>query len=242
MPLCYTLFIRCLSLKVQLVLPSPIAFFVVGRFAQGGSVNYKAVLFDYDGVLTTDKSGSLTTNTYISKITGIDYAAIDKAIRPYNERLLKGQLTHLDIWDDVCAKLNTKTDFKVLDAAFKSTPLNNDMLSLARKLKKQYKVGIITDNKKDRIDCLRVYQNLDEIFDPIIVSAEVGFNKLSEDIFMYAVNYLQLKPAECVFIDNTRENLEAPKMLGMATIYHDDKVNDVSLIEKILQIDLGITY
>jgi len=42
----------------------------------------KAVFFDHDGVLTIDKTGSLTTNRFLSEQTGISYEAIGIAVRP----------------------------------------------------------------------------------------------------------------------------------------------------------------
>jgi len=198
-------------------------------------MNYKAIFFDYDGVLTTDKTGSLSTNKYLSKITGIDYNKIDSIIRPYNDDLLMGKISHLDIWDDICNKLNIKLNYKVLIDAFKSTPINNGMFLLAKKLNKKYDVGIITDNKKNRIDCLREHQKLDTIFSPIIVSAEIGCNKKNKAIFEKAISSLQLKPEDCIFIDNTNDNLVIPKEMGMVTIFHDDKINDIVRLENDLK-------
>jgi putative hydrolase of the HAD superfamily len=41
----------------------------------------KAVFFDFDGVLTLDRTGSLTTNRYLNQTTGIPLERIDAAIR-----------------------------------------------------------------------------------------------------------------------------------------------------------------
>jgi len=196
----------------------------------------QAILFDFDGVLTTDKTGSLTTNRYLSEATGIAFATIQAALKPFNHGLLLGKTTHAAIWPEVCARLGRDIDFALLDAAFKSTPLNTAMFDLARSLKHRYRIGIITDNKLDRIDCLRAHHQLDALFDPIVVSAAVGSDKSDEAIFQYALDQLGTKPGECLFIDNTASNLDAPAHLGMRVVHFDDEANDIpALIDALRQ-------
>jgi FMN phosphatase YigB (HAD superfamily) len=194
----------------------------------------KAIFFDYDGVLTTDKTGSLTTNRYLSKMAAVEYEAVRKAFSKYNQELLVGKITHREIWDAVCEAMHCKIDFSLLEQAFLSTPANGAMLALARRLKPQYALGIITDNKKDRIDCVRTSQGLDALFNPIVVSAEFGSGKDSPAVFEYALRCLDIRPEESLFIDNNPENLIAPKALGMGVILHDDEENDVGKLVTVL--------
>jgi HAD superfamily hydrolase (TIGR01509 family) len=187
----------------------------------------KALFFDYDGVLTTDKTGSLTTNRYLSEMTTVEYDTIRKAFAQYNKDLLVGKTTHRAIWEAVCEAACCKIDFSLLEQAFLSTPPNDPMFALARRLKPKYKLGIITDNKRDRIACLRKSQDLDALFNPIVVSAEFGSDKDSPAVFEYALRCLDIRPEEGVFIDNNPDNLIAPGALGMGVIFHDDEKNDV---------------
>ena len=187
----------------------------------------KAIFFDYDGVLTTDKTGSLTTNKYLSHASGVDYELIQKAFSYYNADLILGKTTHKAIWSYVCKLIEHELDFSLLEQAFLSTPTNDAMFALARDLRKRYAVGIITDNKKDRLDCLRKSQQLDELFDPVIVSAEHGVGKQSPTIFERALRELHIGPEEAGFVDNTPANLVVAQQLGMHTYLHDDELNDV---------------
>lgn len=200
----------------------------------------KAIFFDYDGVLTTDKTGSLTTNRYLSKATGIEYEVIRKAFSKYNHDLLVGKITHREIWGAVCEASHCTIDFSLLEQAFLSTPANDAMFALARGLKRKYALGIITDNKKDRIDCVRASQGLDAIFNPIVVSAEFGSGKDSPAVFEYALRCLDIRPEESLFIDNNPENLIAPKALGMGVVFHDDEENDMSKLITLLTEDFLI--
>jgi len=192
----------------------------------------KAVLFDFDGVLTTDKTGSLTTCKYLSDVTGINFHDISSAYKPFNNDLLLGKTSHSKIWNLFCEKLGKQIDDNLLIEAFKSTPLNQTMINIANSLKKKgLLLGIVTDNKKDRIDFLRAYHKLDDIFDCIIVSADFGVDKSSQDIFIIASRKLNTLPEDCLYIDNQPKNLTIPKVMGMKTYFHDDSINDINLLK-----------
>jgi len=89
------------------------------------------------------------------------------------------------------------------------------------------------------MDHLKSFQGLALLFDPIVVSSEVGSSKQNTEIFCGAMNYLDLEPETCVFIDNNRANLAVPSALGMQTIFHDDEKNDIAGLAKAL-VALGV--
>ena len=190
----------------------------------------KAIFFDYDGVLTTDKTGSQTTAKYLSRVTGIELSIVKEAFGRYNEALTLGRTTHAHIWPGICSALGRELNIGLLHEAFESTPINSQVFSLARQLKERYSVGIITDNKKDRIERLKKCQGLTSLFDPIVVSAEVGSDKRSAEVFLIALRHAGVSPAESVFIDNNKDNLAAPHALGIETIFHDDEKNDIGAL------------
>jgi len=206
---------------------------------QRGGQLIKAIFFDFDGVLTTDKTGSTTTTRYISQKTGIRLAAVKAAFARHNKILTLGKVTHSQIWPQLCDDLEQPLSLELLHEAFESTPLNKDMLKLAHELSRTHIVGIITDNKKDRIDFLRRRHNLDALFNPVVVSAEIGSDKEEQEIFLAALRSAGVKASESVFIDNNEENLVVPNALEMKTCFHDDERNDVEALIKKLQ-EVGV--
>jgi putative hydrolase of the HAD superfamily len=200
----------------------------------------KAIFFDYDGVLTRDRTGSLTMNRFVSAQTGIPCERVCRALRRHNRRLNEGKASYAEVWPIVCAELERDLPFDLVIKAFESTPLNEEMLQLARDVKEHCAVGIITDNKKERIDYLRQYQRLAELFAPIVVSAEVGCTKADSRIFERALACAGVDPGESVFIDNTPNNLVAPAALGMKTVYFDDEKNDVGGLARLLGAEFGL--
>ena len=200
----------------------------------------KAVFFDFDGVLTTDKTGTTSVCNYIGSKTGMSPSAFGAVYSQYNAQLSNGRLTHRDVWDDICTKLNKNIPYDLLFESFIHTPIDNDMLSVLKQIKSiGLKTGMITDNKLDRVDAIIAYYNWYSLFDTVVVSADIGSGKRNKDIFDIACSKAAVKPDECIFIDNKRENLLIPEKMGMKTFLYDDALRDIGSLIMWLR-NLGI--
>lgn len=195
----------------------------------------KALFFDLDGVMTYKPSGSLPILLRLSETASVSYDALLEAYRPFNDALLRGQTTHREIWGTLCCAVNKDMPYSLLTEAFTgSFAPDMNMEALVRELHGRYLTGLITDNKRDRIDTLCGIYPMTEIFDSLTVSGSVGCRKDGEEIFLYACRSLGVHPEECVFTDNMEENLPAPSRLGMKTILFDDKTHDMKAYKSAL--------
>ena len=73
-----------------------------------------------------------------------------------------------------------------------------------------------------------------DVFDVIIVSAEVGAAKPSEKIYRIALEQLLVEPNEAVFVDDFIENIEACEKLGMMGIHFTDAESALKQLKAIL--------
>ncbi len=198
----------------------------------------KAILFDFDGVLTIDKTGSTTITNYISNACGIPLDHVKSCYYKFNKQLLLGETDHQEIWDDFCKLLGQDVDYNILLDSFRFTRLDNKMISFVKELKKKYLIGMVTDNKVDRIRTILDYRGLNDYFDVVAISANLHSGKENKSIFEYVLDTLNVSANECVFIDNTEKNLVVPREMGMATILFDDTNRDfesfVIELEKII--------
>ena len=189
----------------------------------------KVIFFDFDGVLTTDASGSYTTCTNIRRELpdDISFNHIMRCYRNHHYELLLGNIVHGDIWQDFCRCVGKDLDISVLLNAFRDTPINHQMMNVCKSLKTNYPLGIITDNSKDRFEVVKTAMKLPMLFDYFIVSGDLGSRKDCDANFDEAMRVAGVRAEECVFIDNNMSNLRIPSRLGFTTIHHDDKSNDV---------------
>ena len=188
----------------------------------------KAILFDFDGVLTVDKYGSDSILRYLAENTDVPIDVLKKEYYKINKGLLYGQYTHKDIWNEYCKNIGADIDFQILIDSFINTPLDQDMLSVVKQLKEKYLIGIITDNKVDRIHAILENRGLTDLFDVVTVSAQCKCGKNDRKIFDVTLEALDVEARECVFIDNSEKNLVVPHEIGIHTILFDDERRDLN--------------
>jgi len=194
----------------------------------------KAIYFDFDGVLTTDSSGTLSVLTYISKRTSIPFDVLNTSYRKWNQDLLLGRITHVEIWNAFCTDIGECIDFALLQEAYRNTPLDYLMLSFVSDLKSNYRIGLITDNKEDRIAEILSFFRIADLFDSVTVSAACGYRKNQTSIYEQALHSLDVTYQDSVFIDNDASNLIVPSAMGMKTVWFDDHTRDIPLLQNSL--------
>jgi putative hydrolase of the HAD superfamily len=108
----------------------------------------------------------------------------------------------------------------LLDRMFAATVLSEPMQDLLRRVRAAgLKTAMLSNSWGVGIYPADV---LAELFDAVVISAEVGMRKPEERIFRHAAGLLGLDPAECVFIDDIEANVQAAETLGMTGVLHTD--------------------
>jgi putative hydrolase of the HAD superfamily len=79
---------------------------------------------------------------------------------------------------------------------------------------------------------------LGELFDDVVISAEVGLHKPQPEIFRLACERLGVEPADAVFVDDLRENIAGAEEVGMVGVLHRDPDRTVAELEELLGISL----
>lgn len=198
----------------------------------------KAIFFDLDGVLTTDAKGSLTMSRNLCEM--VPSLSIQEVLHSYREdieALNMGRISMSDVWKRMCASLKIPESDELLNEMMRKVSKNDEMFDLVRALSKKYRLGIITDNSRERMEILASDMQLNELFNPIIISAveHASKNDGSTSIFDMALQKAACNADEAVFIDNQEKNLVIPAKMGMKTYWHDDTGNDVTALSAALR-------
>jgi putative hydrolase of the HAD superfamily len=77
-----------------------------------------------------------------------------------------------------------------------------------------------------------------ELFDVVVISAEVGMRKPEQRIFRLAAERIGLEPAECVFIDDIQENVDAARAAGLVGVRHHTAADTTVQLTELLGISL----
>jgi len=76
------------------------------------------------------------------------------------------------------------------------------------------------------------------MFDDIVISGEVGMRKPEPEIFLLAASRLDLKPEECVFVDDLELNVEGARSVGMTAVLHTSYDETRRTLETVFGADL----
>uniref|UniRef100_A0A914PD99 HAD family phosphatase n=1 Tax=Panagrolaimus davidi TaxID=227884 RepID=A0A914PD99_9BILA len=119
---------------------------------------------------------------------------------------------------------------------------DESVVSALKKLKESgFKIALLTNNgwiddtkTKSMIPCDTEY------FDVIVESCRVNMRKPFPDIYQLTLEKLELKPEECIFIDDLKMNCEAAEKLGIKSIQviNGDSETALKELEELTKIKL----
>jgi putative hydrolase of the HAD superfamily len=126
------------------------------------------------------------------------------------ERMLAAHLAHLDG--------RPVTAEGLLARMFAASVLDVAMLDLVRSLRQNGLRTALLSNSWGAGDYPR--HLFPELFDVVVISAEVGMRKPEERIFRHTAGLLGLEPAQCVFVDDIEANVAAAEAVGLVGLHH----------------------
>lgn len=96
---------------------------------------------------------------------------------------------------------------------------NEALITFIKTLKGRYRLGMVSNiNSRERLDSRFLTGQLDELFEVVVASGEVGYIKPEPEIFEIAASRLGVLPTECVFIDDIAAFCEGARAVGMQAI------------------------
>jgi putative hydrolase of the HAD superfamily len=87
-----------------------------------------------------------------------------------------------------------------------------------------YRTALLTNISRSGEAVWRSLFAVDELFDVVVDSSQVGLRKPDPAIFLLTCERLGLRPEQCLFVDDLRCNVDAAADLGMTTLQCKDPV------------------
>ncbi len=196
------------------------------------------IAFDYAGVL------EIAERNIITEITDYLQLPLEKWNTVYyslNHLCNTGEKTWNEVAILTVEQLEASTEQiayieEMMELNASSKKVNEGLVEVIKKLKTNYKIALISNYPPHLREKLHK-QNLVELFDEIIISGEVGYQKPDPKIFMILCEKLNITPQELIFIDDSKKSLEGAESVGFVPIlYHDNDQLEYDLRE------LNITY
>lgn len=127
-----------------------------------------------------------------------------------------GRLTQAAFWSQVCAGFPLPPDAGLAAALwshlFEAPKVREELVALLRQIRGRTRLGLLSNAGPDLRATLGPAADL---FDDVVISAEVGLRKPQPEIFQLALRRLGVEAADAVFIDDLQRNIDAARSLGL---------------------------
>jgi len=198
----------------------------------------RAVIFDLGGVIV--RTEYQAPRQKLAERFGMDYEDIERIVfggaNGSAARATVGEITEEEHWRNVMKILKLPAaDYKEIQKEFfGGDVVDRTLIHFVGSLKPQYKTGLIS-NAWSGLRQYIVREKIDEAFDSIVISAEVGAAKPSAKIYQVSLDQLGVSPAEAVFVDDVIENIDACEELGMIGIHFKDPDSTMEQVRALLK-------
>jgi putative hydrolase of the HAD superfamily len=201
---------------------------------------YGALLLDFGGVLTTSVWDSFAAFCHGK---GLDDDAVkqlfrrDPAALADLRELETGRMEEAEFERRFAERLGLAEADRLIDSMFSGMRPEPAMVEATRRAREAgVRTGLVSNswstNHYDR-------SLLGELFDAVVISAEVGLHKPQPEIFRLAADRVGVEPRGCVFVDDLRANCAGAEAVGMTAVLHRGPAQTIARLSELLGLDLA---
>jgi glucose-1-phosphatase len=184
----------------------------------------KAILFDWGGVLVRTHDHSLRTAW--EQRLGLNAGQAEYIVfggeTGWDVQL--GSISDEAHWERVQRRLGLSADevHAFRRDFFAGDHLDSDLIAYIDRLRSHYTLGLLSNATSRARSVLAGEFDLVRHFDSVTISCEEGVMKPDVRIYQIALARAGVAPAEAVFIDDTRPNIEGAQRAGLQTVHFTD--------------------
>jgi putative hydrolase of the HAD superfamily len=202
----------------------------------------KAVIFDYGGVLRGEERSGFDA---VDATFGFPPGALWSAFHDITEyRLSRRGEIDADTFRAAVRRnlVSVAGEEARADAALAAldqfmgglSPIDADMRALVVRLRAagHVKLGLLSNASRGWTARLRA-RGVADLFDDVVVSADVGLAKPDPEVFRLAARRLGVEPTACLMIDDQSQHLESAQRVGLHTHHfvHVRRADLIALLE-----------
>jgi putative hydrolase of the HAD superfamily len=201
----------------------------------------KGLLVDFGGVLTSNVFESFRV---FCEDEGLDPETIKRLFREDARALEsvrgleRGELSEEEFAERFGELLQLEPECRtgLVERMFGHIEPDEEMLEALRRARAQgVRTGLISNSmgagRYDR-------STFPELFDGVVISGDEGMHKPEPAIYELGCERVGLPPADCVFVDDLRENCEGAEAVGMTAVLHRGAEQTLPRLEELLGVEL----
>jgi epoxide hydrolase-like predicted phosphatase len=197
-------------------------------------------MFDFGGVLTTSVWDSFAA---FCRSEGLEADAVKELFRTDPEALADlraletGRVSESEFEAAFGRRLGLGNPQGFIDSMFAGMQPLKPMVEAVREIRAGgLLTGLITNSWSTAHYDRKL---LAELFDDVVISAEVALHKPQPEIYRLAAERIEVEPDECIFVDDLRENCEGAEAVGMTAIRFRDAEQTIARLAELTGLALA---
>ena len=199
----------------------------------------EAVIFDFGGVLVRTEDRKPRTD--LADRLGMTYDELNALIFDSQSAIqaMKGEITAKEHWDVVQNSLGLSEEEinQVRSDFWAGDNLDEDLVDFLRDLRPKYKTVLLSNAWDDLRQMIEDVWQIDDAFDQLIISAEIGLVKPDLVIYQWMLAELGLEPSHAVFVDDFLHNVEGAQAAGLQAIHFRSPDQALGELQTLLEIE-----
>ena len=184
-------------------------------------MRYRAIIFDLGGVIVDFSNDQL--ERFVAETLNVSIAIVKGTLFSSSHSIIEGKEDEANFWNHYAAGLNRvfPPQWKDILQAFlvKNIKFNTKVLEMAYSLQERgYMIPLLSNISHYQLEAFRS-GNFAFPFAPCFFSCECGVMKPKKEIYTHLLETLQLRPEECLFIDDDERNIQAALDLNIRGIH-----------------------
>jgi len=194
------------------------------------------ILFDFGGVLLRTEDHQ-PRRTLAAKY-GLEEDELVRLVfgSPSALSASVGEITAEQHWQEVAKALGASNESipSLIEQFYGGDRLDEALVQLIRSYRETHRVGLLSNAWDDLRPFLINRLGILDIFDEVIISAEVGVIKPDRRIYELAAQRFKVPPSEVVFIDDLLVNVQAAQEAGMKGIQFRSTLQTINDLQRLL--------
>ena len=187
----------------------------------------KAIIFDFGGIIF-DIDISKTNKAFAELgVTNFEQMYSQKNANPLFQLLEQGKINEAEFYNEFRNETALSLTDDEIKIAWNALLLSyrKEALETLKALRSKYKLYLLSNTNfihhrkfnETYIDEIGI-SSLDNYFDKAYYSQQIGFRKPDKEAYEFVIKENNLIPSQTLFIDDTIENIESAKAVGLQTV------------------------
>ncbi len=199
-------------------------------------MSIRAVIFDLGGVILRTEDGA--PREALAARLGVSRRALEDLVfnSPAGQQAQRGEITAEALWEHVRAHFGLPPEQmpEVQRAFWGGDRLDHALVDFIRRLRPRHTTALLSNAWRDLRAALHRW-GIADAFDHIVISAEEGVMKPDPHIYRVVLARVGVAPAEAVFVDDFRQNVDGARAVGMHAIHFQDREQVLAELRQLLQ-------